>query len=69
MNPKITLLHEAFVSARCVTNTLWQNREVTKLCISGNLSCSEIETRFFKRVDWIKIPVNLLILKLYLLNI
>lgn len=54
MNPKITLLHEAFVSARCVTNTLWQNREATKLCISGNLSCSEIKQDFLKELTGLK---------------
>lgn len=69
MNPKMALLHEAFASALCVTNTLWQNREAMKPCVSDNLSCSETETRFLRRVDWIKIPVNLLILKLYLLHI
>lgn len=45
----MTLLHEAFVSSLYITNTLWQNREVMKVCISDNLSCSESETRFYKK--------------------
>lgn len=49
MNPKMTLLHEAFVSALCVKNTSWKNRGVMKLCISDNLYCSEIETRSYKK--------------------
>jgi len=42
-------LHKAFGSAPCVTNKSWQNRGVGKVCINYNLSCTEIESRSYKK--------------------